>query len=170
MNYGNDPLSKATGLGSRPMFYLPILSCLISWWGLDSVNQSRMTEFMEKNANIALYPGGFEEQALTTNKACRVFIKKRKGFIKMALRYGYKVAPVLCLGENNTLNTIDHLLSLRLFLASIKIPAILPYSRFGVFPNFDVDITVIVGKPIQVPKIDHPTAQDVKHWHKVYME
>lgn len=98
MNYGNDPLSRATGLGSRFVFYFPILSCLVSWWGLESVNEENMRKLMSKNANLSLIPGGFEELALTTKKAFRVYIKRRKGFIKMALRYGYKVAPVMCFG------------------------------------------------------------------------
>lgn len=91
--------------------------------------------------------------ALTTNKAFRVYIKRRKGFIKMALKYGYKIAPVMHFGENNFLNTFDYFRSIRLFIAKLKFPAILPYSKYGLLPNFDTDVTIIVGKPIQLPKI-----------------
>jgi hypothetical protein len=82
MNYGNDPLSRATGLGSRFVFYFPILSCLVSWWGLESVNEENMRKLMSKNANLSLIPGGFEELALTTKKAFQGLYQKTQRFHK----------------------------------------------------------------------------------------
>ncbi len=47
-----------------------------------------------KGKNISLVPGGFEEATLTDINSEKIFIKERKGFIKDALKYGYKVHPI----------------------------------------------------------------------------
>lgn len=55
---------------------------------------------MKKGNNVALLPGGFEEATISSKKENKVFIKSRKGFIKYAMRYGYKVYPTFIFGEN----------------------------------------------------------------------
>lgn len=54
-----------------------------------------------------MLPGGFEEATISTSKENRVFVKERKGFIKYAIRYGYKVFPVFTFGENKMYNTVE---------------------------------------------------------------
>ncbi len=52
-------------------------------------------------------PGGYEEATITSNKEYRVYIKNRKGFIKYAIKYGYKIYPIFVFGENNAYKTFD---------------------------------------------------------------
>lgn len=54
----------------------------------------------EKGENFGLIPGGFEEATLNTTKENRLYLKKRKGFMKYALKYGYKIYPSFVFGEN----------------------------------------------------------------------
>ena len=55
---------------------------------------------MKKGKNVALVPGGFEEATLACKHENRLYIKKRKGFIKYALKHGTTLYPVFTFGEN----------------------------------------------------------------------
>lgn len=65
---------------------------------------------MKKGVNLSFVPGGFEEATMTSTKEYRLFIKKRKGFIKFALKYKYKVYPLFVFNENKMYNTSDFIL------------------------------------------------------------
>ena len=54
-----------------------------------------MNRLMTNRTNIGLVPGGYEEATITSHTKFRIYIKRRKGFIKMALKTGYKICPVL---------------------------------------------------------------------------
>jgi len=85
----------------------PIMGMLHKMAGMVSVNADSLKHWMAKGTNVALLPGGFEEATLTTPKENRIFIKHRKGFIKYAMRYGYRVYPVFVFGENKMYKTFD---------------------------------------------------------------
>lgn len=108
---------------------------LLKWWGVQSVDSKNMQKLMDQRKNIAIIPGGYEEATLTNPKIFRIFIKQRKGFIKMALKHGYQVCPVVNLGEHQIYRTVESFKSFRLFLNRFKIPAVIHYSKFGMFPE-----------------------------------
>jgi hypothetical protein len=100
MNLGKNPFHTAIMLGSRFILNAPLSGLLLRLWGIQGVHRGNMNRLMAQGKNIGLVPGGFEEATITTTKALRTFIKDRKGFIKMALKYGYKVVPTMVLGEH----------------------------------------------------------------------
>lgn len=87
-----------------------------------------------------MLPGGFEEATLTTRTENRVYLKRRKGFIKYALKYGTTIYPVFVFGENQLFYTFDKLLSLRLWLNKYKMVGTIFWSRFLTFPVFVLTI------------------------------
>jgi len=170
MNRGTNPYYNVRVLGSRFILNSPIYGLLMRLWGVEGVHSGNMHRLMRANKNIGLIPGGFEEATLTTPHALRVYIKKRKGFIKFALRYGYKLVPVLLLGENQVFNTFDYLTKFRLFLNKLKIPGVLFWSKYGPLPDPNHDVITVVGKPLQLPTLEKPTPEDIDHWHQRYIE
>lgn len=72
---------------------------------MESVDPNNFRKLLENKKNVSLVPGGFEEATLTTNNEYRLFIRNRKGFIKYAMKYGYKIYPVFIFKES-TYNTI----------------------------------------------------------------
>jgi hypothetical protein len=157
-------------LASRGILYTPFHGYVLRLWGMQSVDSKNMHRVMSKGTNIGLAPGGFEEATISTDKALRVFVKERKGFIKMALKYGYKVSPVLTLGEAQIYNTWDHLIKIRLFLNKFKIPSVVHWTKYGIVPDPHHDLYTVVGRPLQLPTIPNPTQEEIDHWHQAYMQ
>lgn len=101
-----------------------------------------------------------------------MYIKKRVGFVKLALQHGYDVVPVYCFGENKTFWNVQGLWKLRLWMNSLGLPAIAVFGSwlFPLMPKRDpLGLAVVVGEPLSLPKIPNPTREEVKSWHGKYM-
>ena len=84
----------ATALAYSPYFRL--LCRLTGRPG--SASRESMTAMMRAGEHLALITGGFHEASISSELADRVFLKDRAGFIKFALAWGYRVAPVYVFG------------------------------------------------------------------------
>jgi hypothetical protein len=82
-----------------------------------------------------------------------------------------KITPVYTFGEEMSFKAFPYFLSLRLWLNKFKIPGVLFRGEWWCFfmPIAQIPLITVVGKPIQVPKIDEPTKQDIDKYHKQYM-
>ena len=126
----------------------------------------------KRRDHLALPPGGFEEATISCMGKDRVYIKKRVGFIKLALQHGYNVVPVYTFGENNTYYNVQGLWKLRLWLNSLGFPAIAIFGSwlFPLIPKRDpLGIKVVVADALVLPKISNPTREEVKLWHDKYI-
>lgn len=55
-----------------------------------------MVQKMKKQESFGIVAGGFNEASQFARNQERVYLRKRKGFIKYALQYGYKVCQPVC--------------------------------------------------------------------------
>lgn len=104
----------------------------------------------------------------------------RKGFIELAVRTGAHLCPVFNFGENALYATVTdnepgsqvrHWQERMKSLLGWTLPlvhgrGIWNYS-FGLLP-FRRPLTTVIGKPIPVTRIAHPTTADIDHYHEVY--
>lgn len=108
-------------------------------------------------------------------------LKKRKGFIRIALETGASLVPVFCFGENDLYEALENPEDsfLRKFQEIIKklsnfgLPifwgrGIFNYS-FGYVP-FRKPTYTVVGKPIEVKKIFSPSQEKIDELHNKYVE
>lgn len=74
-------------------------------------------------------------------------------------------------GEEHTFDALPYFLHFRLKLNALKVPAALfvgsPWCFF--MPRSSVDIVTVVGKPLELPTIKHPTKREVKTFHAMYV-
>jgi hypothetical protein len=79
---------------------------------------------------------------------------------------------VYVFGEERTYLTFHWLVRLRLRLNALKLPAVaffgLPLIPF--LPLRHAPLTTVVGPPLQLPRIESPTAEDVALWHAKYVD
>ena len=143
-----------------------------------SADKSSMINYMMKKKDgkqrnhLALPPGGFEEATLTCRNKDRVYIKKRTGFVKLALQHGYNIVPVYTFGENQTYDNIQGMWNFRLWLNKLGIPAIVVFGSwfFPILPKRDnCGLRIVVGEPVVLPTISNPSREEVKHWHDKYI-
>ncbi|CAF2796529.1 unnamed protein product [Rotaria sp. Silwood2] len=118
--------------------------------------------FLNLGNALVIVLGGVPEMHITRNDTMIFYIKRRKGFVKLALKYGASLVPVISFGENELYErrTCFNL-----------IPNGIPCGRsiIGHIPLRNSVITV-VGKPIHVNQIVDPTATDIDQLHNEYIQ
>jgi len=89
----------------------------------------------------------------------------------MALETGASLVPVYCFGANDLYDHPQHELVRRwqLWLVQKARTLIVPY--WGVLPllPYKVPVTVVVGAPMEVHKVENPTNEQVDKLHEDYM-
>lgn len=173
-------------LCDSPLFRHLIVDTVRSTWPADKTGMSQLmgpplgegevTSSRRREA-VALVPGGFHEAAVTTRGKHRVVIKRKKGFVKLALRSGYALYPCYVFGEAETYvnpqfggNKIVR--RLRQWLADYNVPTILPIGEWfcPMLPKRDLGLYSVVGKPILLPTIASPTQSDIDKYHTLYVD
>ncbi|CDM32459.1 hypothetical protein DTO013E5_8934 [Penicillium roqueforti] len=110
---------------------------------------------------ITIVVGGARESLNAQPNSLRLVLKRRKGFVKLAIRTGADLVPVLAFGENNLYDQVDsdqhpiiHKLQM-LVKQTLGFTIPLFHAR-GVF-NYDVGLmpyrtplNIVVGRPIPV--------------------
>ena len=151
---------------------LPLFGLVCGWCNnIKGASRVSMLECMRVGANVALLPGGFEEATICARGADRVWLKQRRGFVKFALRYGYRVHPVYTFGEEETHHCLTFATRARLWICQFKVPAVLffGWAPCPLIPRPACEICTVVGKAIEFPTIAEPTVEDVALWHKRYV-
>lgn len=164
--------TDARWLVAENLFWFPALRDMLKWLEFDNVSKRTFVGLMARGQNIGFVPGGFEEATLYERGKHRVYLRKRLGFIKLALQYGYKIYPAYTFGEEQTFHAFPYLLALRLKLNEFKVPgAAFVGSPFCFFmPRSDVDLITVVGTPLQLPLIRDPTPDDITKHHAIYVQ
>uniref|UniRef100_A0A8C5LG46 Acyltransferase n=2 Tax=Jaculus jaculus TaxID=51337 RepID=A0A8C5LG46_JACJA len=152
--------------------------------GLVSVSRRSVSYVLSKQGggNVSMIILGGAQEALVSNPGrFTVFIRQRKGFVRLALIHGASLVPLFSFGEielfkqiNNTkgswLRTIQDIvrkytgLALPIFYGR----GIFQYN-FGIMP-YRKPIHTVVGRPIHVQQTPHPTPEQVDELHQTYME
>lgn len=130
--------------------------------------------------SVLLVVGGAEESLMSAPGKNELTLTKRKGFVKLALEAGAPLVPVYAFGETNVYdNLATGKPKLQKFLLKMqkKLGFALPLIHgrgyfnyhFGILPHRR-PIVVVVGAPLELPKIEKPTKDDVDHWHAKYVQ
>ena len=83
------------------VLYTPLLKHVLGIFGLISASKESMKATLKKpgvSGTVALYVGGMAELFLSCENEEKIYLKKRKGFIKLALQEGVDVIPVYLFG------------------------------------------------------------------------
>ncbi|XP_018568263.1 2-acylglycerol O-acyltransferase 1-like isoform X2 [Anoplophora glabripennis] len=126
---------------------------------------------------LGITVGGAKESLNSKPGIYRIVLRRRKGFVKLALRNGARLVPVFSFGQNDLFDQLDGP-RLRRFQEALRkwivIAPIIPIGRgffqysFGLIPRRHPVVTV--GKPIEMPKIEKPTQEDIDKYHTIFME
>ncbi|KAG1703656.1 2-acylglycerol O-acyltransferase 1 [Nymphon striatum] len=108
-------------------------------------------------------------------------LKRRKGFIRLAIKHGVSLVPIYSFGENELFSQVLNPKGSLLRKTQEKLMRILGFSpplyhgrgifqyTFGILPNRNPIVTV-VGRPLDVEKIANPTEEEVNKVHERYVK
>ncbi|KAI9818169.1 MAG: diacylglycerol O-acyltransferase 1 [Pycnora praestabilis] len=156
--------------------------------GLASVSRESCENLLSKGGPnkegmgraITIVVGGARESLDAQPHSLRLVLKRRKGFVKLAVRTGADLVPVLAFGENELYDQVQpeqhpgiHKLQL---LAKKVLGFTIPlFHARGVF-NYDVGLmpyrrplNVVVGRPIKVAQQGKPDEEYVNLIHELYV-
>ncbi|KAG7344631.1 diacylglycerol acyltransferase [Nitzschia inconspicua] len=167
---------KLTGICATVIFKLPVVRELFFHMGYIDASRSVCQEAMQQGQSLFICVGGEEEAMYTTKGQDIVVLSKRKGFVRLALRYGASLVPVFGVGNTDTYETYSIGLKWRLWLQK-KTGIALPIFHgrwFSTLP-YPVPIKLLVGEPILTPTPvpgggGKPDDALVEEYHAKYVE
>lgn len=130
---------------------------------------------------VALVVGGASESLECRPGTYRIILKRRKGFVKLALMHGTPLVPVFSFGETDLYDQLHNPEGSWLRWAQelcrriTGIAPVVPLGRglfqysFGVVPRRR-PVTTVVGTPIPVEKVPEPTQQQINELHQKFTE
>ncbi|XP_019388618.1 PREDICTED: 2-acylglycerol O-acyltransferase 1 [Crocodylus porosus] len=164
---------------SCPFFREYIMSA-----GLVSASKKSVSYVLKKSGggNISVIVIGGAEESLNAHPgSLTLSILKRKGFIKMALKFGAHLVPVFSFGENELFKQVANpkgswlrnLQSRMQKVMGFALPlfharGIFQYS-FGLMP-YRKPVHTVVGSPIAVKQSLNPTAEEIEQLHQTYLQ
>lgn len=175
--------------------YIPLFREVIMSFGMCSASSNSLKRLLNQSndpndksnrdgytSNAAvLLVGGAQEAYLALPNTYKLVLKNRKGFIRIAMKNGSSLVPGISFGETSVFDVYEHAPGTRWrnFQDSFKkytnlAPVhfngrgFLQYS-FGLIPKRH-PITMVIGKPISVTQIDHPSHEQVNELHQLFCE
>jgi len=146
----------------------PILRNILGVFGvIDASNAVLSRQLKKKGGSIVIYVGGIVELFSSSPKREAVYVKKRKGFVKLALRAGVDLVPVYMFGNTTVLSVLSSwpLPSISRWLG---VSMTFFWGRFGLPMPKRVKLSYARGRPLGLPHIPEPTQEDIDKWHAVY--
>ncbi|XP_069375038.1 2-acylglycerol O-acyltransferase 1 isoform X7 [Paralichthys olivaceus] len=151
--------------------------------GLVSSSKSSLSYLVNRpeGGNVAVIAvGGAPESLDARPGALTLQVRNRKGFIKLALKYGAQLVPVFSFGENELFDQMENPSGSNLRTLQNRLQSIMGFAvplfhargvfqySFGLMP-YRKSIHTIVGKPILVAQTPCPSSEDIESLHQVYL-
>jgi 1-acyl-sn-glycerol-3-phosphate acyltransferase len=148
----------------------PILKHIMGIFGLISASKQSIQKTLQKKGVagcVVLYVGGMAELFLSCQNEEKLYLNKRKGFIKLALQTGVDIIPIYLFGNTSALSVFKTGVLAEL---SRKLQVSLTYiwGRWYLPIPRDCKLLYAAGQPLGMPQIEHPTSEDIDKWHAKY--
>ncbi|KAI0596283.1 diacylglycerol acyltransferase-domain-containing protein [Biscogniauxia sp. FL1348] len=169
-------------------FRIPFYREYILATGVRSVSKESIVNILTKGGPngegmgraVTVVVGGARESLEAQPGVLRLVLRERKGFIKLAVRVGADLVPVLAFGENelyDQLRSQEHPLVHKIQMLILKVwKFTLPFMHGrGIF-NYDVGLmpyrrplNIVVGAPIKVTQSATVDPEEINRLHDLYV-
>ena len=159
---------------SSSILSVPIMKHFLTWSGAISAEKTNLIKYLSQGYSLNICPGGVQEvKYLNNNKEMVLFLKSRLGFTKLGLEQGVCIIPVITFGLHKIYDY--YLFDWNDFLLNLgRKVGFLPMIFFGLggIPFAQPKpspLTVVIGKPIQLPKIEKPSSEEIQKYHDIFL-
>ncbi|KAI0899895.1 DAGAT-domain-containing protein [Annulohypoxylon nitens] len=169
-------------------FRIPLYREYILAAGVRSVSKESIVNILSKGGpngegmgrGVTIVIGGARESLEAQPGQLRLILKERKGFVKIAVRTGADLVPVLAFGENNLYDQLhpnEHPMVHKIQMFILKVwKFTLPFLHGrGIF-NYDVGLmpyrrplNIVVGAPIKVKQSNSVDQEEINRLHDLYV-
>ncbi|KAI1211057.1 DAGAT-domain-containing protein [Annulohypoxylon truncatum] len=169
-------------------FRIPLYREYILAAGMRSVSKESIVNILSKGGpngegmgrGVTIVIGGARESLEAQPGQLRLILKERKGFVKIAVRTGADLVPVLAFGENNLYDQLhpkEHPMVHKVQMFVLKVwKFTLPFLHGrGIF-NYDVGLmpyrrplNIVVGAPIKVTQSNSVDQEEINRLHDLYV-
>ena len=169
--------SPARTLSASVLFQIPGIRSLALKTGCVDAGRPTAMRCLAAGHSLMLCPGGQDEQIETIYGRERVFLKKRSGFVRLAIIHGVPVVPAYCFGSSDVYYTSRVLHGLRVWLVrNLRIAIPLYVGGWGMFAyptpkGFPLPVpnNVVFGDPITFPQKLDPSKEEVQACHEQFI-
>ena len=148
----------------------PLVKHVVGLFGVVDASNRSLTKWLSSGRSAVLYIGGIAELFLVSQSEERLFARKRKGFIKLALRNGAEVVPVYFLGNTSVLSVVTGAL-LRRIARATGVTLTWFWGWGGTLIPRPNKIVGVLGTPLGIPAtpIAEPTQEQIDAFHDKYL-
>ena len=175
---GKIGIDGGAALITSAVFRVPFVRQSFSWTGCDPVDKHTFRKRLKEKKSFVFIPGGVQEVLLIDPKKPEevvLYLKKRKGFVKLALEYGSPIVPVFSFNLDKSYGYF--IIKGKLVESIARKIGFLPiffWGRFGIplgIP-YPAKISLVIGKPMEVPKlsVDEITADVIDKYHGMFLD
>jgi 1-acyl-sn-glycerol-3-phosphate acyltransferase len=166
---------KLCGLAATVIFKIPVVRELFLFWGYIDASRTVASQALGKGQSLYVVVGGEEESMMTTWGKDIVVLKKRKGFVRLALSHGVTLVPIFAAGTTDCYRTYSFLAGSRRWLQkSFGIALPIFHGRWMTTLPYKVQVKILVGEPIPTPMLivegARPNEELVDEYHQKYMD
>uniref|UniRef100_K3W7H9 Acyltransferase n=1 Tax=Globisporangium ultimum (strain ATCC 200006 / CBS 805.95 / DAOM BR144) TaxID=431595 RepID=K3W7H9_GLOUD len=167
------PMPTRRHLAASVVFRVPIYREYLIWLGCVDATRKIAEKMLANQKSLVILVGGIAEQMLSQQGDHTIYVQKRKGHIRLALKYGTSIVPSYTFGETDMYTHSKFLLAFRQMIAKkFAVALLVGYGSprwFPVLPHKGVSINQVFGKPIHVEKNENPSAEDIDKLHAQYV-
>ncbi|GAA5974903.1 hypothetical protein JCM21900_002946 [Sporobolomyces salmonicolor] len=155
-------------------FHLPLYREILIGLGISSVSMRSCQNILRQGpgSSLTIVVGGAAESLSAHPGTADLTLKRRKGFIKLAIRQGADLVPVFSFGENDIFQQLANERGTRLYKLQKRFQAMFGFTlpiffgrglfnyNMGLMP-YRHPIVSVVGRPISVTQKDNPTQEEL---------
>ncbi|KZP08351.1 DAGAT-domain-containing protein [Athelia psychrophila] len=164
-------------------FQIPIYRDIILALGVCSVSKKSCSNILKggPGSAITIVVGGAAESLASRPGTVDLTLRRRLGFIKLAMIHGADLVPVFSFGENDIYEQMPNEKGTTVYAIQKKFQAVFGFTlplfhgrgllnyNLGLMP-YRRRIVSVIGNPVHVTQTDKPTLEEIMEVQKRYIE
>jgi len=164
-------------------FHVPLYRELILALGISSVSRQSCSNILSRGAGqaITIVVGGAAESLSARPGTADLTLKRRLGFIKVAIQHGADLVPVFSFGENDIYNQMPNEKGTTIYALQKKFQNMFGFTlplfhgrgllnyNLGLMP-YRRRIVSVIGRPIHVQRCEKPPLEEIERVQQKYIE